>query len=72
MDAYLRPLVSCRLHMTIIRQRKKDFGEIGKIEKYSQKNVYVKMYDFKIKPLAKIIESVHLENIHIGFLFSSI
>ena len=35
MDACLRPLVSCRLYMTIIRQRKKDFEEI---EKYSQKN----------------------------------
>ena len=30
MVAYLRPLVSCRLYTTIIRQRKKDFGEIKK------------------------------------------
>ena len=40
MDAYLRPLVSCRLITTIIRQRKNDIGEIEKIEKYSQTNVY--------------------------------
>ena len=38
MDAYLQPLVSCHLIMTIIRQRKKDIGEI---KKYSQKNDYV-------------------------------
>ena len=37
MDAYLLLLVSCRLYTTIIRQRKKDFGEIEKIEKYSQR-----------------------------------
>ena len=36
MVAYQRPLVSCCLITTIIRQRKKDIGEI---EKYSQKNV---------------------------------
>ena len=30
MDAYLRPLVSCCLITTIIRLRKKDFGEIEK------------------------------------------
>ena len=35
MGIYLQPLVSCRL---IIRQQKKDIGEI---EKYSQKNVRV-------------------------------
>ena len=39
MDADLRPLDSCRLYTAIIRQRMKDFGEIEKIEKYSQKNV---------------------------------
>ena len=39
MDAYLRPLVSRRLIPTIIKQRKKDIGEI---EKYSQKNIYVR------------------------------
>ena len=33
MEAYLRPSVSCRLIMTIIRQRKKDIGEIISIEK---------------------------------------
>ena len=38
MDAYLQPLVSCRLITTIIRLRKKDIGEIEKIKKYSQKN----------------------------------
>ena len=43
MDAYLRVQVSCRLIMIIIRQRKKDIGEIGKIEKSSQKNVYVEI-----------------------------
>ena len=32
MDAYLRLLVSCRLIMTIIRQKKKEIGEIEKIE----------------------------------------
>ena len=38
MDAYLLPRVSCRLITTIIRQRKKDIGEIEKTEKYCQKN----------------------------------
>ena len=32
MNAYLRPLVSCRLYTTLIRLRKKDFGEIEKIK----------------------------------------
>ena len=41
MDSYLRPLVSCRLITTIIRQRNKDVREIKKIKKYSQKNIYV-------------------------------
>ena len=41
MDADLQSLVSCRLYMTIIKQRKKDFGEIEKVEKYCQKNFYV-------------------------------
>ena len=27
MNAFLRPLFSCRLYTIIIRQRKKDFGE---------------------------------------------
>ena len=40
MDANLQPQVSCRLIMTIIRQRKKGIGEIKKIKKYSSKNVY--------------------------------
>ena len=40
MDAYLRPLVSWHLYMTIIRQRKKGFGEI---KKYSLKNVYIRI-----------------------------
>ena len=31
MDAYLQPLVSCRLNTTIIRQKKEDFGGIEKI-----------------------------------------
>ena len=31
MDAYLRQLVSCRLYATIMRQKKKGFGEIEKI-----------------------------------------
>ena len=43
MDAYLRPLVSCCLFTTIIRQRKKAIGEIEKIEKYSQKNIDVRI-----------------------------
>ena len=34
MEAYLRPLVSCRVYTTIIKLRKKYFGEN---EKYSQK-----------------------------------
>ena len=37
MDAYLWPLVSRRLYITIIRQKKKDFGEIEKIEKVLSK-----------------------------------
>ena len=41
MGAYLRPHVSRRLITTIIRQRKKDIGEI---EKCSQKNVRI-MYN---------------------------
>ena len=32
MEVLLRPLVSCRFYTTIIKQRKKDFGEIEKIE----------------------------------------
>ena len=40
---YLWPLISCCLYTTIIRQRKKDFGEIEKIGKYSEKNVYVRI-----------------------------
>ena len=43
MDAYLWPLVSCHLYTTIIRQKKKDFAEIEKIEKYIQKNVNVRI-----------------------------
>ena len=42
-EAYLRLLVSCRLYTTIIRQRKKHFVEIEKIEKYNQKNIYVRV-----------------------------
>ena len=30
-DAYLRPLVSCRLYTAVIRQKKKDFVEMEKI-----------------------------------------
>ena len=37
MDAYLRPLVSYCLYTTIIRKKKKDFGEIEKIEKLQSK-----------------------------------
>ena len=43
MDAYLQPLVSCHLITIIIKQGKKDIGEMEKIEKYSQKNVYVRI-----------------------------
>ena len=32
MGAYLRPLVSSRLYMTIVRQKKKDFGAVEKIQ----------------------------------------
>ena len=32
MDAYLQPLVSCRLYTAIIRQKNKDFREFEKIE----------------------------------------
>ena len=31
MDAYLQPLDSCYLYMTIIRQKMKDFEKIEKI-----------------------------------------
>ena len=41
MGAYLRPLVSWHLIMTIFKQRKKDIGEIEKFVKYNQKNFYV-------------------------------
>ena len=41
MDVYIRLEVSCRLITTIIRQRKKDIGEIEKIEIYSQKNLRI-------------------------------
>ena len=37
MDIDLRPLVSCHFYIAIIRQRKKDFGEIEKIKKYNQR-----------------------------------
>ena len=37
-EACLRPQISCHPLTTIIRQRKKDIGEI---EKYSQKNVRI-------------------------------
>ena len=30
MDSYQQPLVSCSIYTTIIRQKKKDFGEIEK------------------------------------------
>ena len=40
MYAYLQPLVSCCLYTTIIRQKKKDFGEIEKIEKDSVKRMF--------------------------------
>ena len=40
MDAYLRPLISCSLYTTIIRQRKKDFGEIEKNFKNTVKNMF--------------------------------
>ena len=43
MDAYLRPPIPCRLYTTIIWQKKKDFGEIERIEKFSQKNFYVRI-----------------------------
>ncbi len=33
MDAFLRPLISCLLYTTILRQKKKDFGEIETSEK---------------------------------------
>ena len=36
-------MVSCCLYMTIISQRKNDFGEIEKIEKCREKEVYVKI-----------------------------
>ena len=37
MDAYLQPLVSCCLYTTMIWQKKKDLGEIEKIEKIHSK-----------------------------------
>ena len=43
MDAYLQPQCSCHLIMTIIRQRKKDIGEIERIKKYSLNNVYIEI-----------------------------
>ena len=43
MEADLQPLVSCRLIMTMIWQQKIDIKEIEKIEKYSQKNVFVRI-----------------------------
>ena len=33
MNAYLRPLVSCCLYTETIKLKKKDFGEMEKIEK---------------------------------------
>ena len=36
-EAYLQPLVSCYLYKTIMRQRKKDIGEIEKIKKIQLK-----------------------------------
>ena len=40
---YLRPLISWYLYTTINRQKKKDFGEIEKIEKIQSKNVYIRI-----------------------------
>ena len=37
MNAYLRPLVSCRLYTAIISQKKKNFVDIEKMEKLSSK-----------------------------------
>ena len=42
MDSYLWPLVLCRLYYDN-NQAKKDIGEIEKIEKYSQLNVYAEI-----------------------------
>ena len=39
MDAYLQPLVLCRLYTAIIRQKKKDSVDIEKIEKI-QSNIF--------------------------------
>ena len=39
-DAFMRPPVSCLLHTAIIRQKKKDFGEIEKIEKDVVKRIF--------------------------------
>ena len=47
MNANLWPLDSCGLYTKIIWQKKKDFGEIKKIWKYNQKNVYIRVvYNF--------------------------
>ena len=43
MDVCRRILVSCCFIRTIIRQRKKNIAEIKNIEKYGQKNVYVRI-----------------------------
>ena len=40
--------VTCRLNMTITRQRKKDIGEIEKIEKFSKKICVHKCVDFPV------------------------
>ena len=38
MGGYLRPVASCRFYTAIIRLKKKDFGEIEKIEKIQSKD----------------------------------
>ena len=40
MDAYLQALVSCHLYMIIIRQKKRDFGEIKKNQKDIIKRIF--------------------------------
>ena len=43
MEAYLRPLVSCRVPVSVICVRKKVFGKIEKNRKIQSKAVYVRV-----------------------------
>ena len=67
MDAGLQPLISCCLITTIIRLRKKDRGEMEKIEKYSQKNIRI-VYNSFCECMCVCLYRLYLHNIECGHI----